>query len=121
LEAKAGWDVNRRDRKRLLVDGEVVLMGGINISGVYSGGSARSAIARRLPTARTASRCPGATPTCASRGRWSPEQQIFLDTWGQQKGAAAEITRRGATPPGPAGGARDPELAARRPARSTRR
>ena len=40
LVAKAGWDVNQRDhRKLLVVDGRVAIMGGINISSVYSGGS----------------------------------------------------------------------------------
>ncbi|APV49402.1 hypothetical protein BWI17_06735 [Betaproteobacteria bacterium GR16-43] len=40
LEAKKGWDLNQRDhRKLLIVDGRVAFVGGINISGVYSGGS----------------------------------------------------------------------------------
>jgi cardiolipin synthase len=38
LEAKAGWDVNQRDhRKLMIVDGRIAFLGGINISGVYSG------------------------------------------------------------------------------------
>ncbi len=41
-EAKAGWDVNERDhRKLLIVDGQTAFLGGINISSVYSGGSFR--------------------------------------------------------------------------------
>ena len=40
LKAKAGWDINQRDhRKLVVVDGRVGFVGGINISGVYSGGS----------------------------------------------------------------------------------
>ncbi|MDD5470655.1 MAG: cardiolipin synthase [Sideroxydans sp.] len=40
LQAKGAWLVNNRDhRKMLLVDGRVVIMGGINISSVYSSGS----------------------------------------------------------------------------------
>jgi cardiolipin synthase len=40
--AKAGWDVNQRDhRKLLIVDGRTMFLGGINISSVYSGGSSR--------------------------------------------------------------------------------
>jgi len=40
--AKAGWDVNQRDhRKLLIIDGQTVFLGGINISSVYSGGSSR--------------------------------------------------------------------------------
>ena len=37
LAAKAGWDVNQRDhRKLLVVDGQSAVLGGINISSVYS-------------------------------------------------------------------------------------
>ena len=40
LAAKAGWDVNQRDHRKLLIaDGRIAIMGGINISSVYSGGS----------------------------------------------------------------------------------
>src|SRR5512141_1026269 len=40
LAAKAGWDVNNRDhRKILIVDGRTAFLGGINISSVYSSGS----------------------------------------------------------------------------------
>src|SRR5678815_3738869 len=40
LTAKAGWDVNQRDhRKLLIVDGRIAFLGGINISSVYSSGS----------------------------------------------------------------------------------
>jgi hypothetical protein len=46
--AKAGWELNQRDhRKLLIVDGRTVFLGGINISSVYSGGSARRRHARR--------------------------------------------------------------------------
>jgi len=37
---KAGWDLNQRDhRKLLIIDGRIAFLGGINISSVYSGGS----------------------------------------------------------------------------------
>ncbi|HEX5539430.1 MAG TPA: cardiolipin synthase [Methylophilaceae bacterium] len=40
LTARAGWDVNERDhRKLLVVDGKIAFVGGINISSVYSSGS----------------------------------------------------------------------------------
>ncbi len=40
--AGPGWEVNQRDhRKLLIVDGQTVFLGGINISSVYSGGSFR--------------------------------------------------------------------------------
>jgi cardiolipin synthase len=40
LSAKAGWEVDQRDhRKLLIVDGRIAFVGGINISSVYSSGS----------------------------------------------------------------------------------
>jgi len=42
LRASAGWDVNQRDHRKLLViDGRIAFLGGINISSVYSGSRAR--------------------------------------------------------------------------------
>jgi cardiolipin synthase A/B len=44
LSAATGWRLNHRDhRKVVIVDGRVAFTGGINISGVYSGGSVRHA------------------------------------------------------------------------------
>ncbi len=64
--AKAGWEVNQRDhRKLLIVDGRTVFLGGINISSVYSGRLV-SAVAKPRPEASN----PGAIPTCRSKGRW---------------------------------------------------
>jgi cardiolipin synthase A/B len=43
LTAAAGWRLNHRDhRKLVIVDGKVAFTGGINISGVYSGSAAYS-------------------------------------------------------------------------------
>jgi cardiolipin synthase A/B len=43
LTAATGWRLNHRDhRKLVIVDGKVAFTGGINISGVYSGGSVQS-------------------------------------------------------------------------------
>ena len=40
LLARGQWELNQRDhRKLLIVDGRIAFLGGINISGVYSGGS----------------------------------------------------------------------------------
>src|SRR5215813_1673571 len=83
LEAKSGWRLNNRDhRKILIVDGKVAFTGGINISGVYSGGSVVS----------------------SERGGGSPEpgwrdtniriagpvvadiQRVYLATWEKQRG-----------------------------------
>lgn len=100
LRAKAGWDINNRDhRKLLVVDGRVAILGGINISDVYSGGSAGGSAgsgggygsgggsakptgspAKDLPWRDTDVRIEG--PVVAAL------QKIFFDTWTAQKGAA---------------------------------
>ena len=91
LKAKVGWDVNNRDhRKILIVDGETAFLGGINISAVYSGGSAGRAFgsspargtkkdAQHLPWRDTDLQVSG--PVVADL------QKFFIDTWNQQKGA----------------------------------
>ena len=81
--AKVGWDVNQRDhRKLLVVDGRVALLGGINISGVYSGGSfGRSADASPKREQRwrdTDLQIEG--PVVAEF------QKLFIETWEKQKG-----------------------------------
>ena len=81
--AKAGWEVNQRDhRKLLIVDGQTVFLGGINISSVYSGGSSRRS--RRatphedLPWRDTDLQIDG--PVVAEF------QKLFLATWQAQQG-----------------------------------
>jgi cardiolipin synthase len=84
LLARGDWELNQRDhRKLLIVDGRTAFMGGINISGVYSGGSFGS----------------GAHPRPASTPAWRDTdlqlqgpvvaelQKLFLATWASQKGA----------------------------------
>jgi cardiolipin synthase len=84
LAAKAGWDVNERDhRKLLIVDGRIAVLGGINISSVYSGGSlSRGASAgakgKGLPWRDTDLRIEG--PAVGEL------QKLFLDNWQKQKG-----------------------------------
>jgi len=83
LTAHAGWNVNERDhRKLLVVDGRVAFLGGINISGVYSGGSLKSAPrgGNKLPWRDTHVQIEG--PVVADY------EKIFLDTWARQKGPA---------------------------------
>ena len=91
LTAKAGWDVNQRDhRKILIVDGQTAIMGGINISGVYSGGSAgrlggsrgegKKPSAKDLPWRDTDLQVNG--PVVADL------QKLFIQTWEGQKGEA---------------------------------
>ena len=90
LTARAGWDVNQRDhRKLLVVDGRVAFLGGINISSVYSGGSySRNAPQRHgkgLPWRDTDLQVEG--PVVADF------QRLFIDTWQRQKGPPLEPER----------------------------
>jgi cardiolipin synthase len=86
VTAKAGWDVNRRDhRKLMIVDGETAFLGGLNISGVYSGRSSGAGSSagsggdrRQLPWRDTDLRVRG--PVVADL------QKMFLDAWGRQHG-----------------------------------
>jgi cardiolipin synthase A/B len=84
LEAKAGWDVNQRDHRKLLItDGRTAIMGGINISSVYSGGSFSRGVKKKgastLPWRDTDLQIDG--PVVAEL------QKLFLETWQKQKGA----------------------------------
>lgn len=81
LTARKGWQVNRRDhRKLLIVDGQVAFVGGINISSVYSSGSfGRSKPTNGKETWRdTDLRMAGPVV--------SEFQKLFMATWSEQKG-----------------------------------
>ena len=83
LTARAGWNVNRRDhRKLLVVDGRTAFVGGINISGAYSGGWSKSVPRSdsKLPWRDTHVQIDGPVV--------SDYQRLFLDTWNKQKGDA---------------------------------
>jgi cardiolipin synthase len=84
LTAKAGWSVNQRDhRKLLVVDGRVAFLGGINISSVYSSGSfKRSSKIKpgKLPWRDTDLQLEG--PVVGEL------QKLFIATWEQQQGSA---------------------------------
>ena len=84
-KAKAGWDVNQRDHRKLtIVDGRTVFVGGINISSVYSGGSFRQHTkyepghGQKVPWRDTDLQIDG--PVVADF------QKLFMDTWARQKG-----------------------------------
>jgi cardiolipin synthase len=81
--AKAGWDVNQRDhRKLLIVDGQTVFLGGINISSVYSASSSR-----RPPKVRLDGELPWRDTDLQIEGPVVAEfQKLFLATWQAQKG-----------------------------------
>ena len=86
LTAKAGWDVNQRDhRKILIVDGETAFLGGINISSVYSGGSA----SRGSSAPKDAKKRPWRDTDLQVSGPVVADlQKLFLETWEKQKGEA---------------------------------
>ncbi len=84
LTAKAGWDVNQRDhRKLLVVDGQTAFLGGINISSVYSGGS----FSQGSRGQRTADQQPWRDTHLQIDGPVAAEfQKLFIETWDKQKG-----------------------------------
>ncbi len=82
LAARADWALNQRDhRKLLIVDGRTAFLGGINISSVYSGGSAR-----RGAPARPAGPSWRDTDLQLSGPVVADFQKLFLAAWAQQKG-----------------------------------
>jgi cardiolipin synthase A/B len=82
LVAGFDWALNQRDhRKLLIVDGHTAFLGGINISSVYSGGSAKPA-----------GRAPGQADIAwrdtdlQLRGPVVAQlQHLYLETWAQQR------------------------------------
>jgi cardiolipin synthase len=85
LALKKGWNVNLRDhRKLLIVDGQTAFLGGINISSVYSGGSAAQQSKPR-PAAGPLWRDTHLQVEGPVVGEF---QKLFLATWEKQKGAA---------------------------------
>ncbi len=81
LVARKTWELNQRDhRKLLIVDGRTAFLGGINISSVYSGGSARRHTADRPAWRDTDLQLQG--PVVAEL------QKLFLAAWAAQNGPA---------------------------------
>lgn len=82
LSSGAGWQVNQRDhRKLLIVDGRIAFLGGINISSVYSGGSFSQHSKVR----------PGASPWRDTDLRLEGPvvaelQKLFIEAWANQQG-----------------------------------
>ena len=98
--AQAGWDVNQRDhRKLLIIDGQSVFLGGINISSVYSSGSSRSRAQARTKSEKMQWRD---TDLQLTGPVVADFQRLFLDTWRRQKGG--ELAPRNFYPPLPAQG-----------------
>ncbi len=91
LAARKTWELNQRDhRKLLIVDGRIAFLGGINISGVYSGGSFKSGSRARPAAGTEGSEALGPAwrdTDLQLRGPVVAElQKLFLTTWDQQKG-----------------------------------
>ena len=85
LKAKAGWDLNSRDHRKLtIIDGRTAFVGGINISSVYSGGSFSQhskespGHGQKVPWRDTDLQIDG--PVVADF------QKLYMDTWARQKG-----------------------------------
>jgi cardiolipin synthase len=82
LMTRKGWQVNRRDhRKLLIVDGQVAFVGGINISSVYSSGSFGGS-----------KNSDGTQPWRDTHLRLAGPvvgefQKLFMDAWNNQVGA----------------------------------
>ncbi|MEO8081323.1 MAG: phospholipase D-like domain-containing protein [Caldimonas sp.] len=90
LAAQSGWDVNQRDHRKILVtDGKLAIIGGINISSVYSGGSS---VSRPTPSAGSkpgAKDLPWRDTDLQIEGPAVDElQRLFDETWAAQKGPA---------------------------------
>ena len=91
LSAKAGWEVNQRDhRKLLVVDGQLAILGGINISSVYSGGSSSiSGSGSRRSKADDKDRLPWRDTDLQIEGPVVAQlQKLFMETWEGQRGPA---------------------------------
>lgn len=94
LTAPAGWDVNQRDhRKLLVVDGKTAFLGGINISSVYSGSSLGQ---RKTPVRQTGEHAlPWRDTDLQIDGPVVAQlQKLFIATWNAQKGPALGDERR---------------------------
>jgi len=84
LATKAPWLINNRDhRKLLVVDGRTAFIGGINISSVYSSGSA----ARRSANAADHNVAWRDTDLQLEGPVVAELQKLFMQTWEKQHGA----------------------------------
>jgi cardiolipin synthase len=87
LAAKAPWNPNQRDhRKLLIVDGRRAFLGGINVSNVYSGGSTQQHEQEAQPQPAEEV-LPWRDTDLLIEGPIVAElQRLFLDTWQRQHG-----------------------------------
>ena len=81
LEARAKWGLTHRDhRKLLIVDGKIAIMGGVNISKVYSSTPLKRIRNENAPIHWRDTDIQIEGPAVAEF------QKMFLDTWQKQKG-----------------------------------
>ena len=87
LAARASWQWNQRDhRKLLIVDGRTAFLGGINISSVYSGGSFKSG-SKGQPKNPGADDPAWRDTDLQLQGPVVAElQKLFIEAWEKQKG-----------------------------------
>lgn len=81
LNARENWELTHRDhRKILIVDGKVAIIGGINISKVYSSSPLKRKRSKKAPIHWRDTDVQIEGPAVAEF------QKLFLDTWLKQKG-----------------------------------
>lgn len=88
LSAKGPWQINNRDHRKLLIaDGRSVILGGINISNVYSSGS----VPKRAITPPAEGVMWRDTDLQIEGPVVAEFQKLFLQTWAKQKGPALAV------------------------------
>ena len=87
LMARKEWTLNQRDhRKLLIVDGHTAFLGGINISGVYSGGSFRHRSRSKAHSEADGNVAWRDTDLKLQGPVVAELQKLFLATWEKQTG-----------------------------------
>lgn len=87
LAARKDWELNQRDhRKLLIVDGRIAVLGGINISSVYSGGSFARGSKGQAKDGGADSPAWRDTDLQLQGPVVAELQKLFLDAWAKQKG-----------------------------------
>ncbi|MHB8093142.1 MAG: cardiolipin synthase [Syntrophales bacterium] len=82
LKAREEWGLTHRDHRKILIaDGKVAIIGGINISGVYSSNPFRRKQSEKTPIHWRDTDIQIEGPAVAEF------QKLFMDTWLKQKGA----------------------------------
>jgi cardiolipin synthase len=85
--ARKGWELNQRDhRKQLIVDGRTAILGGINISSVYSSGSFKSGSRGSGGSGGEAEPAWRDTDVLVQGPAVAELQKLFFATWEKQKG-----------------------------------